>query len=151
MSLSKYIAHPGASGQDEGAMALCGPTDHSGGGCEAPQRDLELVSQDLWRKTLFVFSAMWLGEGVFQSEVRFMLGFTEMGYTVLEVVVVPWDNNIPIIHQHLVWTSVKPWSLQELSAAISSVVCKTLFPNVTQIIVPAVMCFLRIHLAPGTW
>lgn len=77
-------------------------------------------------KNLFVFSAAGLAEGVFQSEVRFMLGFREMGYMVLEVLVVPGDNNISIIHHHLVWTSAKPQSLEELSAALSSVVCKTL-------------------------
>lgn len=75
-------------------------------------------------KNLFVFSAMWLGEGVFQSEVRFMLGFREMGCTVLEVLVVPGDDSISIFHCRQVWTSAKPWLLQELSAAP---VCKTLF------------------------
>jgi len=28
--LSKYIAHPGAGGHDEGVMVLCGLTDHTG-------------------------------------------------------------------------------------------------------------------------
>lgn len=78
-------------------------------------------------KNLFVFSAMWVGEGVFQSGVRFVLGFGEMGCMVLEVLVVPGDDTISIIHHHLVWTSAKPWSLQKLSAAPSSTFCKALF------------------------
>lgn len=100
-------------------------------------------------KNLFVFSAMWLGEGVFQSEVRFMLGFREMGCTVLEVLVVPGDDSISVFHCRQVWTSAKPWLLQELSAAPVCKLC--FFSNVTPTIGLAVMCFLRIHLTPGTW
>lgn len=78
-------------------------------------------------KNRFVFSVTWLGEGVYQSEVRFMLGFREMECMVLEVLVVAGDNNISIIHYRLVWTSAKSQSLEELSDAQNSVVCKTLF------------------------
>lgn len=103
-------------------------------------------------KNLFVFSAMWLGEGVFQSGVRFVLGFGETGCMVLEVLVVPGDDTISITHHHLVWPSAKPWSLQKLSAAPSSCFAKlSLFSNATPIRVPAVLCFLRIDLTPGTW
>lgn len=56
-----------------------------------------------------------------------MLGFREMGCMALEVLVVPGDSNVAIIHHHLVWIPAKPWSPEELSDALISVVCKTLF------------------------
>lgn len=147
-SLSKYTAHPGASSQDEGATPLCGPTDHRGG-CAAPQRNLELFSQDLWRKTCVSFQWCSL-EKVFSRVsldlcwvsgrwgVWFWRFWWYQGVTTSLLSTITWFG-----HQ------------QSLGHCKSSQLLRapklSFFSNVTTIIVPAVICFFRIHLTPGTW